>query len=548
MPQPALHVVGIYARKSTFSEKSESVANQVAMCREYCERIFPGCSFIIYDQDEGYSGKNTDRPSFQQLVADIKAHKLTVLCCYRLDRVSRSVRDFCALLDDLNRYGVSFVSLREHFDTSTPMGRAMLYLSSVFSQLERETIAERVMDSLYEMAKTGRWLGGVRPLGFDSVTVDSARTDGPDRKISKLVPIPDRLEQVLDIFCRFAELGSVTKLLSYCLTHGIKSQNDVDFSRTTLRALLSNPVYCTADDAAWRFFSSGVYNLCATQDDFDGVHGLMPYNRTHKVGDSTVRKPTEEWIIAVGGHPGTVPGALFVTCQRILEANKDLGKAYQAPRTETALLSGLLRCSHCGNFMRPRMYGKPLPDGSRRFHYICTTKIDTRKQLCAIANAPMDVDAMVIQSLKQLSLSDPFYDSSSVSSVSSALPDTESTIRRLQADVEAAQKKIDNIVDTIANGVPVSARPRFFAQLEDLDAEIQEKQKAIAELTSTAMAEKQHQDLQAHIVSLLSSFDSSFSSGSYDEKRRAIRSIVDSVEWDGKNITINVLGAKTLPK
>ena len=548
MPQPLPEVVGIYARKSVFAESSESVANQVKLCREYCERIFPGCSFIIYDEDEGFSGKNTDRPSFQRLAADIKARKITVLCCYRLDRVSRSVRDFCALLDDLNRYGVSFVSLREHFDTSTPMGRAMLYLSSVFSQLERETIAERVMDSLYTMAKTGRWLGGVTPTGFESVPVESVR-DGVTRKQYKLSPVPDRLSQVLDLYVRFAEFGSVTKLLSYCLTHGIKSQNGKDFSRTTLRLLLTNPVYCTADDAAWRWFSSGDYDLCAKQEDFDGVHGLMPYNRTHKVGDNTVKKPTVEWIIAVGAHPGTVPGALFVTAQRVLEANKSLGTSYKAPRTETALLSGVIRCAKCGSFMRPRMYGKPLPDGSRRFHYVCSCKIDTRKQLCDIHNAPMDVDAMVIQTLKNLSTSDPFFDPSAVLAADApSLPSSESTIRSLQADIETAQKKLDNIVDTIAGGVPVSARPRFFAQMEELDAEIVQKQKAIADLTDSAMAEKQHQDLRSHIASLLSSFDDSFACGSYDEKRRAIRSVVDSVEWDGENITISVLGAKTLPK
>ena len=271
MPQPPPTVVGIYARKSKFSETSESVANQVAMCREHCDRIFPGCSYLIYDDDEGYSGKNTNRPSFQRLVSDIKARKVNVLCCYRLDRISRSIRDFCTLLDDLQRYGVAFVSLRDQFDTSTPMGRAMMYIASVFSQLERETIAERVRDSLYEMAKTGRWLGGNTPSGFDAVPVETIR-DGVTRKMYKLSPLPDRLSQVLDLYSRFAEFGSVTKLLSYCLTHGIKSQNGKDFSRTTLRLLLTNPVYCTADDAAWRWFSSGNYDLCATQADFSDIY------------------------------------------------------------------------------------------------------------------------------------------------------------------------------------------------------------------------------------------------------------------------------------
>ena len=53
--------------------------------------------------------------------------------------------------------GIDFVSIRESFDTSSPMGRAMMYIASVFSQLERETIAERIRDNMHELAKTGRW-------------------------------------------------------------------------------------------------------------------------------------------------------------------------------------------------------------------------------------------------------------------------------------------------------------------------------------------------------------------------------------------------------
>ena len=118
--------IAIYARKSKFSQRSESVATQITLCREHCERLFPGAEYIIYDSDEGYSGKNTNRPGFQRLMDDIKSRKVQVVCVYRLDRISRSVSDFCQLLDTFQRYHTSFVSLRENFDTTTPMGRAML--------------------------------------------------------------------------------------------------------------------------------------------------------------------------------------------------------------------------------------------------------------------------------------------------------------------------------------------------------------------------------------------------------------------------------------
>ena len=75
---------------------------------------------------------------------DVSLKKFDILICYRLDRISRNVADFSSTLETLQRYNVDFVSIREQFDTSSPMGRAMIYIASVFAQLERETIAERV--------------------------------------------------------------------------------------------------------------------------------------------------------------------------------------------------------------------------------------------------------------------------------------------------------------------------------------------------------------------------------------------------------------------
>ena len=136
----------IYSRKSVFTGKGECIENQVEMCRDYIFANFPGsedCDITVYE-DEGFSGKNLDRPQFQRMMRDIKRDKPDCLVCYRLDRISRNVGDFAALIEELGRRGVAFVCIREKFDTGTPMGKAMMYIASVFAQLERETIAEDV--------------------------------------------------------------------------------------------------------------------------------------------------------------------------------------------------------------------------------------------------------------------------------------------------------------------------------------------------------------------------------------------------------------------
>ncbi|SHK88711.1 Resolvase, N terminal domain [Clostridium cavendishii DSM 21758] len=150
-------IAAIYSRKSVFTGKGESIENQIELCKEYTTKHFDekAPKFLIYE-DEGFSGGNTNRPKFQELLKDVKANKVDILICYRLDRISRNVADFSITLELLQKHNVAFVSIKEQFDTTTPMGRAMVYISSVFAQLERETIAERVRDNMLQLAKTGR--------------------------------------------------------------------------------------------------------------------------------------------------------------------------------------------------------------------------------------------------------------------------------------------------------------------------------------------------------------------------------------------------------
>ena len=537
--------IGIYARKSKFVSRSESVSTQITLCREHCARLFPDSDYIIYDSDEGYSGKNTNRPGFQQMLSDIKANRIQAVCVYRLDRISRSVSDFCDLVDLFQRHRIAFISLRENVDTSTPMGRAMVYITSVFSQLERETLAERVRDNVYELAKTGRWLGGLTPTGFRAVTMPAPN----GKKFVSLTPDDEELALVRTIYRLFAQLGSLSKLLAHCTLHNITSRNGLEFSRTTLRALLTNPVYCTADEAAFSWFSTQPCNLCADQDDFDGVHGIMPFNRTTKATGSTIAKPSEEWIIAVGAHPGTIPGVQWVHVQRMLQQNRELGKTFQAAPNEAALLSGVLRCSHCGAPMRPKVYGKPLPDGSRRFSYVCSTKDLTSSKTCAMKNAPgIELDKLVISHLANLSASFDHGSSSGALVEPRSSADIQQQISKLEKDIAAAQHKVDNLVDMLASDAPAEIHSQLYKQIGMYTQEISKIKASIAELNAAAMDANGQQDLIDLIRSLFSRFEESFSQQTYDEKRRLIRYVVDSVIWDGENAVINVLGAKTLPK
>lgn len=151
----------IYARQSVDKKDSISIESQI----EFCKYELKGGNCKEY-KDKGYSGKNTERPQFQQLMRDIESGLVRKVVVYKLDRISRSILDFAKMMDFFQKYEVEFVSSTEKFDTSTPMGRAMLNICIVFAQLERETIQKRVQDAWYSRCQRGFKMGGKTPTGF----------------------------------------------------------------------------------------------------------------------------------------------------------------------------------------------------------------------------------------------------------------------------------------------------------------------------------------------------------------------------------------------
>lgn len=174
----------IYSRKSKFTGKGESIENQIELCRQYIAMHFgeKAAENVLVYEDEGFSGGNLERPQFKKMMKDSQKIAFAAIVVYRLDRISRNIGDFAKLIEDLGDRHIDFISIREQFDTSSPMGRAMMYIASVFSQLERETIAERIRDNMHELSKTGRWLGGTTPTGYASESLSSVTVDGKVKK------------------------------------------------------------------------------------------------------------------------------------------------------------------------------------------------------------------------------------------------------------------------------------------------------------------------------------------------------------------------------
>jgi site-specific DNA recombinase len=539
----------IYSRKSKFTGKGESIGNQIELCRQYISSHYGDSyaeSAYIYE-DEGFSGGNLDRPQFKMMMQEAKKKKFTAIVCYRLDRISRNIGDFANLIEELNELHVSFISIKEQFDTSSPMGRAMMYIASVFSQLERETIAERIRDNMHELSKSGRWLGGNTPTGYESESISSVTIDGKVKKAYQLKLIPEEARLVRIIFEKFLETGSLTRTETYLLQNGYKTKYNRQFSRFAIKGILTNPVYMMADYEAYTYLKEKKVDLFAEKEEFDGRFGVIAYNRTlQKPGKAHEMKGMEEWIVAVGKHEGMIPGAMWVNVQKVLDRNKS--KNYRKPRSNVALMSGLLFCGACGDYMRPKLSRRLNSGGEQIYSYLCSMKEKSRMKCCSMNNPNGNaLDKLVIEEIKKIPVDQAefqFQLNQSKKILEDDKEEFESDILRLKEESENMDGEISGLVSSLKKAGGTAAEEYIVTQIEELHQKKEETRQRITEL-ETAAVSKELSSLEFELLKqTLSSFKNTVDTMDVEQKRMAIRALVKKAVWDGKSIHLYYFGAE----
>ena len=288
--------VVLYVRVSTREQAEEgySVGAQLEKMRYYCKSK----EWIIIDEyvDGGFTGSNMDRPALQKLIRDASHHKMDMVLVYKLDRLSRSQKDTLYLIEEIfNANDVDFTSMQENFDTSTPLGMAMVGILSVFAQLERSQIAERMQMGKDARAKEGRYLGHDQsPIGYEY-----------DQIKGELIPIEYEALQVREIYRMFIE-ENMSILAIQREMHKRYSQRYGNYTAdSTIRSILMNPVY------TGRFvYKDEIYQ---------------------------------------SSHTPIIDDETFQKAQELLELRKKKNSQRKnAPFAPTTLLAGLLWCGNCG--------------------------------------------------------------------------------------------------------------------------------------------------------------------------------------------------------
>lgn len=308
--------VAIYVRVSTTNQAEEgySIDEQKDKLISYCKIK----DWTVYDVyvDGGFSGSNTERPALEQLIKDAKSKSFDTVLVYKLDRLSRSQKDTLYLIEDIFiKNDIAFLSLQENFDTSTPFGKAMIGLLSVFAQLEREQIKERM-----QLGKLGRAKAGKSMMWSKVAYGYNYHVGTGEMTINEL-----EARAVKYAFETYLAGRSITKLRD---DMNQKYPKKTPWSYRTIRQMLANPVYCG-------------YNQYKGQV-FLGNHAPI-------VSEETYNKTQEELKI---------------------RQRKAADLFNPRPFQARYLLSGLLKCGYCGAPLKIIM-GRPRKDGTRYFKYEC---------------------------------------------------------------------------------------------------------------------------------------------------------------------------------
>lgn len=475
----------IYTRQSIDKEGSLSIEGQIDLCRKYA-----GEDALVF-QDRGFSGKNIKRPAFTELMQAVESGTIDKIFVYRLDRFSRNIADFSRLWEILDRHNVSFVSVTENFDTSSPIGRAMLNIVLVFAQLERETTAERVRDNYHHRFKLGVWTGGPAPFGFSLTKIVS---DG--HQASTLMIHPENSQIVQMIFSEYAKpdasLRSVAKMLNERGIHGPKREM---WDNVTLSRILHSPVYVKATpEVFWYYLAKGLKSELPVES-FDGIHACNVVGKR----DRTKNKynALQDQMLTVSNHLGFIDADLWLRVQDKLQNNTQISRANAGKYT---WLTGLLKCDKCGYALKIN-HSK----ADNKLHLLCSARSNFSSCDCSV-----DVDVWELEE----------YVSSQIAEMLKSSPPTEiiPDSKELSAEVLALEQKIERLVNAIA---------------ECDDVSVQYINKQIAALHKQREELLQKPKSEAPAIQKLD-----FAKLSFDEKKMISAEFIEKISISGTNVNI----------
>ncbi|MCT4597835.1 MAG: recombinase family protein [Vallitalea sp.] len=520
--------IAIYSRKSKITESGESIKNQIDLCKEYAYKHFLVNSLLIY-QDEGFSGSNLDRPKYQEMMKAAIRKQFDILICYRLDRISRNVLDFSNTLEILTCNNIEFISIRDHFDTSNPMGRAMMYISSVFAQLERETIAERIKDNMYKLAETGRWLGGVTPTGFQSSHITNSSTG---KSLSVLTNVQEEQQLIKLLYDKYEQLESLTKLRLYTLKNNIKTKNNKNFNLSSLKNILTNPVYMSADSSAYKYFTNNNANISSqlSKNDFDGSYGIIAFNRHEEYKNKIVTKDISNWIISIGCHQPIISSKQWIKTQNIILKNST-PTCHCNSSSKIALLTPLIKCKICDKPLK--ILRKYNHNQVTNYYYKCKIKESSHNNLCTLNNLNgKKADSLIVNSMIELISIDII-----ITKIDEYINLIDSSCENENQNHICLQKKINEINTRIKRLTAILSENTSSTSSHYIINEIENNHAILLKLTNQQKTTPNISSSNFQDIKQLCDFHNILT---FEQKKILIKKTIQTMFWDGHNLDVYI--------
>ncbi len=498
-----------YCRVSTEDQANKEFSS-IEVQRDACESYVrlhgdEGWSILADEyNDGGFSGGNTNRPALRRLLADIDAGKVQCVVVQRFDRLSRSMLDFLQMLEIFRKRRVSFVSVSQRFDTSTPVGEMTLNILLSFAQFERQIIAERTRDKMRAARRRGRWTGGMPPLGFD-VTPEGGR----------IVVNRDEAEQVKAIFAMYVETPSLITVSqelnrrgclrkSWTTKDGNRRQGKA-WDRINLRLLLTNPLYAGRQ----------------------------------RLGDETFR----------GEHPAIVPKALFDKVQRLMAENRGNGGS-GARNQHGALLRGLLRCTACGTAM---VHAPSKAHGRLYRYYRCQNAMRKGADACPTKAIQADrVEQFVVDRIRCIGRDPALREQTfqaALAQVAAERRGVKAEAKRLERDQGVVRRDVERLVATLARTTGPGA-DAVNAEIGTAQERVGVLEARLAEIGTREAALAGQQIDEADLARALEAFDPVWDVLLTPERERVLNLLIERVAYDGGtgklDIAFRLAGIATL--
>jgi site-specific DNA recombinase len=498
----------IYTRKST-EEGLEQEFNSLDAQRESAEAFIRSqanegwsCLPERYD-DGGFTGGNMDRPALQRLLADIRAGKIDLIVCYKIDRLSRSLLDFAKMMETFEQHGVSFVSITQQFNSATSMGRLVLNVLLSFAQFEREIIAERTRDKMAATRRKGKWSGGTPLLGYDldprggRLHVNQAEA----QRVRAIFALYLEHESLLPVVQELERRGWVGK--SWQTRKG-RTRSGRPFTKTSLYRLLTNVVYA----------------------------GKVRYkDETHD-----------------GEQPALIDLDTFGRVQALLRCH---GPEIGPPSTNgfSSLLKGLLRCVPCDCAMTPAHSTRK---GHQRYrYYTCVNAQKRGWQTCPSKSIPAaQIEQVVLGQIQQMGR-DPQVLHKVLAQVrqqdDARLALMESERGGLEHDLLRGQGEVRRLLAELGTG---QSNGRVVSRLAELQERVGQVEQRITRLRAQIEAVQQERLDEAEATRALAGLDPAWDTMTPQEQARIVGLLVSRVDYEGArskvSITFHPLGLKTL--